>query len=190
MQEQQSQRRRRQSTKSTRIPLKVLQKTITPRCYGFLELAAEKMVPVLQDHGIDLWADIDPDDDYRLAALGSPVRALVKEYILTFRTGTPSVRQCKRVLQKIKALNEKHQILHRNVDAYAFDYQTGMLFSFSSSWTLKPHCIVDVVEQDLAYEWTLADKVMFDNMVGEIGILDKIRAMPDDSYRKRLRSWK
>lgn len=161
---------------------------VAAACYGFLSLDSKATKPILLSYGIDLWSDIDPDDDYRIKAEGSPIRALVKELLVPSEMSTLNVRRCRRMLRSVKTLSDKLHIVHRNIDAYAFHHESGRLFSFSSSFTLAPHCIFDIMDHQLAEDRKFMDKVMFDNVSEEAGLLDRVRAMPDFRYCKKLRS--
>lgn len=140
---------------------------------------------ILSEKGIDLWEDIPEDDEYRILAEGSPVRAIVKEFI---ETGSISMdlRTLRAIHKNIRAMH-KHGILCR--DIRAANFRAGLLVDFGSAWT-KPHCIVDVVPAHVPQQWEGDDLAMFDDMVEDQGFsLLSLRALPNMSYLRKLRSW-
>lgn len=182
-------RKRRQPRKQKP---KQIRAKIAARCYGFLALKTADENGYLAAQGIDLWSDIDPDDDYRLQAEGSPIRGLVKEYIAPAPaagvSATLTVRHYNRMLRSIKILNNTMRIIHRRVQAEAFHPHSGLLVSFGTAWTMEPHCIMDVTAEHIAEVWREADLVMFDDMVEEAGFGNRVRALPDLEYVEKLRS--
>jgi hypothetical protein len=92
------------------------------------------------------------------------------------------------MLRSVKSLNRKAQIVHRRIDETAFHRGTGLFVSFSSSWTLNPHCVVDVTAKHISEVWTSADLVMFDGIVEEAGVTNKVRALSDIGFIQKLRS--
>ena len=163
-------------------------------CYGFLAVKVADGDDYLLKQGIDLWSDFDPDDDYRLDAEGSPIRALVKEYIPV--PSSPSiekklpVRYYKQMLRTIRTLNKTFRIVHRSIRLEAFHRNNGLIISFAFAWTLDPHCIMDVTVDYIAEAWRDADLVMFDDIAEEAGVADKVRALPQVTYISKLRSQK
>ncbi|KAI1127817.1 kinetochore Sim4 complex subunit FTA2-domain-containing protein [Nemania abortiva] len=149
-------------------------------CYGFLALT-EIDRNYLIEQGIDLCQGIEPDDPYRVIAERSPVRALVKEYV----EGDSSLDQ--QVAEKIRRgilFMNKIGILIR--DVRLDNYVGGVLVDLGSSWT-EPHCILDNAAEHLLREWRWTDRVMFDDMLEEEGILPIVPGMPNTRYLERLR---
>ena len=164
--------------------------TIAARCYGFLTLSSSSAEGYLEDQGIDLWSEIDPDDDYRIRAIGSPIRAIVKEYI----PSSPSsfnpllLRDYKLMLKSIKYLNDTCKIIHRGIKPQAFHDSSGRFVCFSLSWTMGPHCVMDVTAEHITEVFEEGDQVMFDDMAEEAGFARLVRALPDAVYVQKLRS--
>ncbi|KAI0456790.1 kinetochore Sim4 complex subunit FTA2-domain-containing protein [Xylaria acuta] len=114
------------------------------KCYGFLALRpGGRDEDFLAREGVRLW-DIPLDDPYRRITEGSPIRAIVKDYIED--EADFNVANLKRMLRGIKYIN-KHGV--PNMDIHSFNYKAGLLIDFGSSWT-KPHCIWDIVPADKA----------------------------------------
>ncbi|KAJ2992099.1 hypothetical protein NUW58_g423 [Xylaria curta] len=151
-------------------------------CYGFLRINSEDERKIAQ-MGVSLW-DLPKEDEYRRKAEGSPVRAIVKEYI----EGTTifGLRNCRRMLKNLRLLNE-HGILLRDIKED--NYKAGVLIDFGSAWT-EPHAIMDAVPREVAEDWRGADMQMFDDMLGDHGLHSRLRALPNIRYQKMLRSWK
>ncbi|KAJ8116998.1 hypothetical protein ONZ43_g4309 [Nemania bipapillata] len=123
-------------------------------CYGFLALnEADK--DYLIDQGIDLYDEFRSDNEYMEIVKGSPVRALVKEYI----EGSSSLdeKTAERIRRGIVFMNKKG-ILIRDVK---LDNYVG-----------------DNTPQHLLDEWEGTDKVMFDDMLEEEGIKPKVPGLP------------
>ncbi|KAK3381760.1 kinetochore Sim4 complex subunit FTA2-domain-containing protein [Podospora didyma] len=162
---------------------------IAARCHGFMSLRRKDEL-ALEEMGIDLWENYPEDHEYRAQAEGSPVRAIVKDFIETapdHDDNSLDLRTLKVILKNVRALN-KHGILHRDIRAPNF--KAGLLVDFGSAWT-KPHCIMAVVPASVSEEWEWDDLADFDEMVEEEGFsLASVRALPNTSYLKRLRSWK
>ncbi|KAK4233947.1 kinetochore Sim4 complex subunit FTA2-domain-containing protein [Achaetomium macrosporum] len=159
---------------------------IAAKCYGFLRLTRRDEL-VLAERGIDLWEDIPEDDEYRQREEGSPIRAILKEFIEE-NESTPAMnlKTLKAIRKNIFALN-RQGILHR--DIRASNFVAGLLVDFGAAWT-EPHCIIDAVPARLSQDWRDDDVCMFDEMVEELGFtLGDIRATPNPSYLKNLRSW-
>lgn len=148
------------------------------------------MAEILDAHGIDLWSNVDPDDDYRFVGKDMPIRALVKEYIRPAAGDgavTPSTSECKHMLQTVRLLGSM-KILHGKMHLNAFHPHSGLLISFSASWTLNPHVVMDVTKSYVAEAWRTIDLVMFDDIMDGLGKCDKVRALPHFRYLKKLRS--
>ncbi|KAM7185167.1 Kinetochore Sim4 complex subunit FTA2 domain containing protein [Rhypophila sp. PSN 637] len=159
------------------------QKPMAANCHGFLPLSRRDEL-VLARKGIDLWKDIPEDEEYRRRAQGSPVRAIVKDFIEPELAIDLAV--LRRILANVRSLN-RLGILHW--DIRASNFKAGLLVDFGSSWT-EPHCIMDAVPTNVSEEWWWTDLVMFDDMVEELGFsLDNIRARPNPAYLEKLRSW-
>ncbi|KAI0154194.1 kinetochore Sim4 complex subunit FTA2-domain-containing protein [Xylariaceae sp. FL1272] len=103
-------------------------------CYGFLALKTTDE-NILKDYGIDLWRDIHVDDEYRQRAEGSPIRALVKEYVEEDVEFDERTR--KRMMTSIKWMNRNNILIN---DIHAQNFKNGYLLDFGLSWT-KPHCL-------------------------------------------------
>jgi len=135
----------------------------------------------LDSKGIKLW-NLPSDDEYRVKAEGSPIRAIVKDYL---EEGTATrARSPKMMLKDIRFLN-KHKILHRDIKSE--NYRNGFLVDFGSAWT-EPHCIMGTVASDLVEDWKLCDLVMFDDLAQEQGFDKDIRGLPNEKYLKKLRA--
>jgi hypothetical protein len=160
-------------------------KQVAARSYGFMPLKKKDEL-VLAQRGFDPWEDIPVDDEYRQLAEGSPVRAIVKDYIGGHDSAfnLPALRT---ILKNIRALN-RQGILHQ--DIRGSNFKAGLIVDFGSAWT-EPHCIMDAVPAHVSEDWRWIDLEMFDGMVKEEGFtLDEIRGLPNPSYLMKLRSWK
>lgn len=157
---------------------------IAARCHGFMPLKKNDEL-ILAARGIDVWEDIPEDDEYRKLAEGSPIRAIVKDYVEDEEKAM-TLPTLKAILKNVRAMN-KQGILHR--DIRASNFKAGLVVDFGSAWT-EPHCIMDAVPPHVSEDWKWTDLRMFDDMVEEEGFsLDSIRALPNTSYLKKLRSW-
>lgn len=157
---------------------------LAARCHGFISLKRKDEL-ILAERGIDLWEDIPEDDEYRKLAEGSPIRAIVKDYVEDEETAM-NLPTLKAILRNVHAMN-RQGILHR--DIRASNFKAGLVVDFGSAWT-KPHCIMDAVPVHVSENWKWTDLRMFEDMVEEEEFsLDDIRALPNPSYLKKLRSW-
>ncbi|KAI1327694.1 kinetochore Sim4 complex subunit FTA2-domain-containing protein [Xylariaceae sp. FL0255] len=132
-------------------------------CYGFMGLTMADE-DVLETYGVDLWQDIPPYDEYRVRAAGSPVRALVKEYIeedveLDEKTG-------KHILAGIKWMHRKNILIH---DVCTRNYRAGYLLDFGLSWT-KPHCLWQDTPPWRIEAMFIGDISGLQEMMGEVGL--------------------
>ncbi|KAI1461492.1 kinetochore Sim4 complex subunit FTA2-domain-containing protein [Annulohypoxylon moriforme] len=159
-----------------------LKSRVAAECYGFLFLQKKHELELIE-MGIDLW-DLPEEDEYRRQAEGSPIRAIVKEYIEEETDFNP--QNCKEMLKKLRRLN-RWRIFHR--DVRAGNYKNGLLIDLGSAWT-EPHCIMKAVPKDVAEEWKQADISQFYEMLQEKGIGKDMLILPNEEYLKRLRSWK
>ncbi|KAI8946434.1 kinetochore Sim4 complex subunit FTA2-domain-containing protein [Xylaria longipes] len=132
-------------------------------CYGYMGLtrADEK---VLAGYGIDLWRDIHPYDEYRERAAGSPVRALVKEYI--GEDVDLDERTRKNMLAGIKWMNRNKILIN---DVRAQNFKGGYLLDFGLSWT-KPHCLWQNTSRQRLKAILIADISMFEEMTEDMGV--------------------
>ncbi|KAJ8124547.1 hypothetical protein O1611_g9094 [Lasiodiplodia mahajangana] len=132
-------------------------------CYGFLALkkADEK---VLGEYGIDLWCDIPPDDEFRKRAEGSPIRALVKEYIED--DVQIDERAVKRMATAIKWMNRNNILI---ADIHPRNYKNGYILDFGTSWT-KPHCLWQSMSRSKLSVIIRIDRVRFEEMVEDLGL--------------------
>ncbi|KAI2469974.1 kinetochore Sim4 complex subunit FTA2-domain-containing protein [Annulohypoxylon bovei var. microspora] len=159
-----------------------LKSRIAANCYGFVCLQKKDELKLVE-MGIDLW-DLPEEDEYRQKAEGSPIRAILKEYIeddIHF-----NAHNSKEMLKKLRRLN-RWGVFHR--DIRAGNYKNGLLLDFGSAWT-EPHCILKAVPKDTADEWRDADISDFYAMLKEKGIGEDMRILPNLEYLKKLRSWK
>ncbi|KAI0888814.1 kinetochore Sim4 complex subunit FTA2-domain-containing protein [Annulohypoxylon maeteangense] len=161
---------------------KGLKSRIAANCYGFLCLQKKHELQ-LAEMGIDLW-DLPEEDEYRQQAEGSPIRAILKEYIEE-ETEFNS-QNCKEMLKKLRRLN-RWGVVHRDIQAG--NYKNGLLIDLGSAWT-EPHCIMKAVPKDVADGWRQTDMSQFDEMLKEKGIGKDMHILPNLEYHKKLRSWK
>ncbi|KAI1419481.1 kinetochore Sim4 complex subunit FTA2-domain-containing protein [Xylaria sp. FL1777] len=117
-------------------------------CYGFLVLKKEDAVYLERDLGIDLW-DTPPTDEYRKRAEGSPIRAILKEFVAS-----------------LKWVN-KHNVLVGDVRLE--NYKGGLLVDFGLAWT-KPHCRWAVLPEHEKKDIHLLDKAQFQEMAEDSGL--------------------
>ena len=155
---------------------------VAARCYGFLVLGAREEER-LKRNGFDLWPEtLPPGDEYRVMAEGSPVRALVKEYIA--HDPDPDLRTMNGMLRDIRFLN-RHKCLNRDIKRD--NYRDGLLVDFGCAWT-EPHCLIRLASKERVETWKKTDRVQFDIMAEEQGFGSVIRAMPNRKYLQKLRS--
>ncbi|KAH8742484.1 kinetochore Sim4 complex subunit FTA2-domain-containing protein [Diaporthe sp. PMI_573] len=154
---------------------------VAAQCYGFLILGASE-VERLKKNGFDLWPeDLPPGHEYRTMADGSPVRALVKEYIEDDQD--PDLRAMSWMLKDIRFLNRNGCL---NRDIKRDNYRNGLLVDFGCAWT-EPHCLIRLAGKERVENWKKADRVQFDTMARELGFGDAIHAIPNWEYRQKLR---
>ncbi|KAH8894437.1 hypothetical protein GQ53DRAFT_820833 [Thozetella sp. PMI_491] len=153
--------------------------SIAAKCYGFLTLT-EKDESFLLERGLRLW-DLPPTDEYRVRTEGSPVRAIVKEYV--DKDPAIGVRVLRRMLKALRFLHSQ-KIIHRDVKMDNF--KNGLLLDLGSAWT-EPHCVLDVKPKELVDLWREADLEVFDDIVKEKGLSSRIRALPNYRFRGKLR---
>ncbi|KAI0110367.1 kinetochore Sim4 complex subunit FTA2-domain-containing protein [Nemania sp. FL0031] len=160
----------------------IITRKLAAECYGFLALKPQEEEEINR-MGISLW-DLPEDDDYRRRAEGSPVRAIVKEFV----GGTSSLRlrTCKHMLKSLRLLNEYGLIVR---DIKADNYKAGLLIDFGSAWTI-PHCILEWAPKHVANAWGGVDPVRFDEMLQDHNMSFRLRALPNMKYQMKLRSWK
>lgn len=122
------------------------------------------------------------DYEYRATAEGSPVRALVKEYVQD--DPDPDLRVMSWMLKDIRYLNRNKCI---NRDIKRDNYRNGVLVDFGCAWT-EPHCLIRLASKERVETWKMTDMVQFDTMASQQGFGDAIHAMPNWEYRQKLRS--
>lgn len=155
---------------------------VAARCYGFLVLGARDEARLERD-GFDLWPDdLPPGHEYRVMAEGSPVRALVKEYIEDDQD--PDLRAMNWMLKNIRFLN-RNKCLNRDIKRD--NYRDGLLVDFGCTWT-EPHCLFRLANIEEVENWKKTDRVQFDTMARKLGLGDMIHAMPNQEYRQKLRN--
>ncbi|KAI8949483.1 kinetochore Sim4 complex subunit FTA2-domain-containing protein [Xylaria longipes] len=152
-------------------------------CYGFLALKQEDATYLEEDLGIDLW-DAPPNDEYRRRAEGSPVRAILKDFIASDPVFDKKL--LKKMLKGVKWIN-KHDVLIG--DIHPFNYKGGLLVDFGLAWT-KPHCRWAALPEHEKMDIHLRDQVQFQEMAEDLGFGDDIHATPDFDYREKLRQRK
>ncbi|CAJ2514346.1 Uu.00g024650.m01.CDS01 [Anthostomella pinea] len=103
-------------------------------CHGFLALSKKDTAYIEEELGIELW-DVPPSDEYRQRAQGSPIRAIVKEFI----TSDPAIdsRALAKMIKGLGWINKNGVLVW---DIHARNYRGGILVDFGSSWT-RPHCL-------------------------------------------------
>ncbi|KAH8751105.1 kinetochore Sim4 complex subunit FTA2-domain-containing protein [Diaporthe sp. PMI_573] len=155
---------------------------VAARCFGFLVLGAREEEH-LKRNGFDLWPEtLPPGHEYRTMAEGSPVRALVKEYIED--DPDPDLRAMSWMLKDIGFLN-RNKCLNRDIKRD--NYRNGLLVDFGCAWT-EPHCLIRLASKERVETWMMTDRVQFDTMARKQGFGDVIRAMPNEKYLEKLRS--
>lgn len=155
---------------------------VAARCFGFLVLGARDEQH-LEKNGFNLWPEtLPPGDAYRSMAEGSPVRALVKEYVED--DPDPDLRAMNWMLKDIHFLN-RNKCLNRDIKRD--NYRDGLLVDFGCAWT-EPHCLISLASKERVETWRKTDRVQFDTMAQEQGFGDLIRAMPNRRYLQKLRS--
>uniref|UniRef100_A0A1Y1MH60 Protein kinase domain-containing protein n=1 Tax=Photinus pyralis TaxID=7054 RepID=A0A1Y1MH60_PHOPY len=88
----------------------------------------------------------------------------------------------------LKNIRELNRLKIYNKDIRKDDFRDGKLVDFGSSWT-EPHCFMGDSNILNATETRIGDLVRFDEMVDMEGIISKWRAMPNWTYKKKLRSY-
>ncbi|KAF2973418.1 hypothetical protein GQX73_g161 [Xylaria multiplex] len=155
-----------------------LKRKYIAECYGFLALtkADER---VLEEYGVDLWCDFPSNDPYRNRAEGSPVRALVKEYIeedFDIDEGT-----LKHMMSGIKWMNRKNILVN---DIHPGNFKGPYLLDLGSSWT-KPHCLWENMSRRKMRVILQEDIRTFEEMTDDMGL--GRRRSPRLPYRRE--SW-
>ena len=164
----------------------ILKREIAIPCLGYILLPDEHR-RILEESGIDLQedcldgADTEPHTPEATNGLRR-VRAIVKE--LASQDSGVNTKSIGKILGDIKQLNELG-IYHRDIRRHNF--KDGKLVDFGSAWT-EPHCFMHSADTEEPGETRLGDLVMFDNMVDLERIKTTVRAMPNSSYCKKLRS--
>ncbi|KAI0485997.1 kinetochore Sim4 complex subunit FTA2-domain-containing protein [Xylaria cf. heliscus] len=145
-------------------------------CYGFMALTKADE-EVLEEYGIDLWCDIPPGDEYRMRAEGSPVRALVKEYIEEDVEMDEKTR--KHLIAAIKWMNRNQIRIH---DIHPGNFKGGYLLDLGLAWT-KPHCLWRSVSRQRMPALLTVDLVRFEEMIDEMGFgtKNRLRSSPETS---------
>lgn len=148
-------------------------------CHGFLFLK-DKDKLLLQGRGIDLGSGSDLIHE---TGGNDRVRAIVK----SLASPDPGVNSTslRGILSDIRWLR-KLQIYNRDIRVENF--RDGKLIDFGSAAT-EPHCILSAFDKAEAIDARLEDLILFDNMVTEEDIKTQIRAMPNRSHCRKLRSW-
>lgn len=155
---------------------------VAARCYGFLILSARDEQH-LKRNDFDLWPETLPlSDEYRNMAEGSPIRALVKEYV--DYDPDPNLRAMSWMLKDIRFLN-RHKCFNRDIKRG--NYRNGLLVDFGCAWT-EPHCLMSLASKERVETWKKTDMVQFDRMAKDLGFGDVIFAMPNWRYLRKLRS--
>lgn len=159
-----------------------LKRQIAIPCHGFLILKDQDK-QLLQERGIDLGVD---NDLPQKTGENGQVRAIVKDLALPDPgVNASSLLGILRDIRWLKTL----QIYNRDIRVENF--KNGQLVDFGSAVT-EPHCILSAFDKNNkkeAIDARLEDLIMFDDMVTEEGIKTEIRAMPNRSYCRKLRSW-
>ncbi|KAI0448950.1 kinetochore Sim4 complex subunit FTA2-domain-containing protein [Xylaria acuta] len=134
--------------------------------HGFLGLKKEDAVYLEEDLGIDLWGT-SPSDGYHRRAEGSPVRAILKDFIASDL-----------VLDDVLV-----------GDIHPFNYKGGVLVAFGMAWT-KPHCRWAALPEHRKEDIHLLDQVQFQEMVEDLGFGDDILVLPNSDYKEKVRQRK
>lgn len=145
-------------------------------CYGHVSISAS--------HEKEISAQFGPLDFQRYRAeVGTPLRALVKEYN-PHEPINPKKRSVKTMLRNL-------EIMHANglypIDIRAENYREGLLVDFGMALTV-PSCVLRVVDEDIANHERGRGLLAFDNMIKEAGIKTKIRAANGPGWRNRTRA--
>lgn len=119
---------------------------------------------VLAGYGIDLWCDIPLHDEYRERAAGSPVRALVKEYIE--EDVEPNERTCKKMRAGVRWMNRNQLLIN---DVHARNFKGGYLLDFGLAWT-KPHCLWENISRSNLEIIMYGDWSRFEEMTETMGL--------------------
>ncbi|KAI1151447.1 kinetochore Sim4 complex subunit FTA2-domain-containing protein [Nemania diffusa] len=132
-------------------------------CYGYMGLTKADE-EVLAGYGIDLWCDIPLHDEYRERAAGSPVRALVKEYIE--EDVEPNERTCKKMRAGVRWMNRNQLLIN---DVHARNFKGGYLLDFGLAWT-KPHCLWENISRSNLEIIMYGDWSRFEEMTETMGL--------------------
>ncbi|KAI1274739.1 kinetochore Sim4 complex subunit FTA2-domain-containing protein [Xylaria sp. FL0933] len=152
-------------------------------CYGFLALKEEDAAYLETDLGVELW-DTSSSDEYRRAAEGSPVRAIVNELIASDPVADEKLLH--KMLKGIKWIN-KHNVLVG--DVRLDNYKGGVLVDFGMAWT-KPHCRWAALPDFQKKDVHRLDEIQFQEMLDDMGLEDNIRSTPNYDYKEKLRKSK
>lgn len=142
---------------------------------------------MLEQSGVDLEEDCLDGDKLSQPEDGPlrprPIRAIVKK--LASSNSGLNKDSVGRMLKNIRELN---RLKIYNKDIRKDNFRDGKLVDFGSSWT-EPHCFMGDSNILNATETRIGDLVRFDEMVDMEGIISKWRAMPNWTYKKKLRSY-
>ncbi|KAI0481583.1 kinetochore Sim4 complex subunit FTA2-domain-containing protein [Xylaria cf. heliscus] len=150
--------------------------------HGFLSLK-QKDAAYLEDLGIDLW-DVPPSDEYRRRAEGSPVRAILKDFIP--KDSVFDEKLLNRMLKGIRWINKQGVLVG---DIHPFNFKDGLLIDFGLAWT-KPHCRWAALPPHEKVDIHVRDLVQFQEMAEDLGFGDDIHAIPNFDYMEKLRRTK
>lgn len=174
--------------KQGRVPgTRKLTRDVAVSCHGFLFLK-DRDKELLKQRGIDL------EEQYLDVQAGQidQARAIVKELIPPAIGHGITSKNVRYVLSDIRCLK---MLKIYNGDVRLENFMGRKLVDFGYAIT-EPHCILNALDEggkgnkEEARDTRMTDLVMFDDMIAEEGFKTKVKGVPNQSYRQRLRSYK
>lgn len=148
-------------------------------CYGYTYLPAMPYEDIIENKfGIKSW-NRSTEDSQRLPSQKEPFRAIVKQFVDSKKSVVNPAKML-RDLKKLRSLGVfQRDVCDRN-------YKDGLLVDFSVAWT-EPFWRMKLMGE-IPLRIMLEDELFqFDEMIQTSGIKTTVRAMPNLSYRKKLR---
>ena len=153
------------------------------RCYGCLEIPAEREKELHARFNIACWDRMPEDEDFPMGQR-RPLRAVVKELVLKDPPLTG------KLLSKMKGdLIKVRQVGIFPMDIVQRNYKGGLLVDFDIVMT-EPHYIFDIKKGRQLERFQRRDMGMFQEMIDQSGVKTTVRAVRNREYCSRLRSEK
>ena len=166
-----------------RLMEKKLNGKVAVHCYGYITLPAGREKELKERFKIEDWDR--PEDDYVLPInRRPPLRAILKDYL---PQDVPLTR--KSAAKMLRDLRMMRRVGVYPMDIRQRNYKGGLLVDMSIAM-VKPHYLFDIrPEWQVKSMLQMEDLKNFQLMINDAGINSSLRAIPNQKYRQKLRSY-